>query len=88
MKKILGIGLFCLTVLLLSAPFTFAQSTYTVETIASDTGGVLNTTVDSVIEIAVDFITANLPIIVVVGVAFGMVFWLIRKIVNAIKGRV
>jgi hypothetical protein len=84
--KIRKIALFTIPFFGLLGTVAQAQD-YTTETIVSASGTVLSTTVQAIITTAISFLTSNLPLIVVLGVAFGMVFWLIRKAINAIKGR-
>lgn len=64
-----------------------AYTTSTVDTIPTELGNTLDTVVQNIIETAINFITNNLPLIVVLGVAVGMTFWLIRKALSAIRGR-
>ena len=85
--KIRKIALFSIPFFGLLGTVAKAEETYTTETIVSASGTVLTTTVQAIIATAISFLTTNLPLIVVLGVAFGMVFWLIRKAINAIKGR-
>jgi hypothetical protein len=85
-NKIYKIALFTMPLFGMLGTIAHAED-YTTETIASATGGVLNTTVQSIITVGISFLTANLPLIVVLGVAVGMVFWLIRKTVRAIRGK-
>lgn len=62
-------------------------TTSTIETIPTDLGAVLSTVVQAVISTFITFITANLPLIVVLSVTVGLVFWLIRKVRSALTGR-
>jgi hypothetical protein len=55
--------------------------------IRASVSSALDTTVTSIISTAVDFLTNNLPLIITLGVAVGILFWLIRKAVRAIKGK-
>ena len=86
MNKVRKIALFVLPFFGLLGTVAHAED-YTSETIASAAGGVLSITVQAIITTGLSFLTTNLPLIVVLGVAVGMVFWLIRKAIGAIRGK-
>jgi len=65
----------------------YAGATSTVSSIATDLAPVLSETVQAMISVFITFITANLPLIVVLGVTVGLVFWLIRRARGALAGR-
>lgn len=65
----------------------YAGATTTVSTIASELSPVLSETVQAMISVFISFVTTNLPLIVVLGVTVGLVFWLIRKARGALSGR-
>lgn len=80
------IGIFIASAFVLLAG-QYASATSTVSTIPTELGSVLDEIVQAIISTFLTFISDNLPLIVVLGVTVGMVFWLIRKTRGALTGR-
>lgn len=83
MKKLIIIAL---SIVALSPALVFAQS-YTADEISASMSTVLDTSVDSVVDVLLAFFTNNFPLIVILGVSVGLVFWLVRKAVRATRGK-
>jgi len=50
-------------------------------------GTVLDNIVQAIVYTAKTFLTNNLPLIVVFGIAIGLIFWLVRKARGASRGK-
>ena len=83
MKKILQI----FTPVLAFFGFVGTALAYTEEEITATVSAALDATITSVIDTAIEFLANNLPLIVTLGVAVGILFWLIRKAIKAVRGR-
>jgi len=64
-----------------------ASADYTTSTLASSVSPILDETVQSGLTVAIDFLTANLPLIITIGIAIGFVFWLVYKFKGALRGK-
>ena len=72
---------------LVAIAFAGTASAYSTSTVASTVGAVLADVVQTIIAVGIDFLTANLPLIIALGVAIGLVWFLIAKARGAIRGR-
>lgn len=84
LKLALGTGIGAIASFLGISAFA---ATSTVDTIPTQMGSVLDGIVQNIISTVVSFLTNNLPLIVVLSVSIGLVFWLVGKARGATRGR-
>jgi len=84
-KLIIGSGVATASMLLANLAHA-TTTTSTIDNIPSDMGEILDTIVQAVIATVISFLTNNLPLIIVLGVSIGLVFWLVRKARGATRG--
>jgi ABC-type Co2+ transport system permease subunit len=72
----------------LALALSASAETYTTSTIPTAFGSTLSGIVNDMITTVISFLTTNLPVIVILGVSVGLVFWLIRKARAALGGSV
>lgn len=65
----------------------YAGAQYTSTTIPTTMGDVLDGVVEVIISTAVAFLQGNLPLIIVLGVSVGFMWYLIGKARGALRGR-
>ena len=66
---------------------SFAHAEYTTSTLATDIAPILDDVVQAGLAMTISFLTTNWPLIALVSIGIGLVFWLYYKFRAGLRGR-